>query len=154
MNRLKPAGIIVALAVAAVAVVARAVVTLAVVTLAVVTLGTGLDCAAADKSMQKPEEPSAGLVNISSPVDGAKLSGSSAKLVFDVTAAPKGEHVHVFVDGDEVGRLHEMKGSYTVDKLAVGKHWLCIRVVDKGHTPIGAEKCVSVIVGNIPPMGY
>jgi len=100
------------------------------------------------------EEPSAGVVTISSPVDGSKLPGSSAKIVFDVSAAPKGEHVHVYVDGDEVGRLHELKGSYTVDKLAVGKHWLCVRVVDKGHTPIGAEKCVGVTVGNIPPMGY
>jgi hypothetical protein len=125
-----------------------------VVALAVVTLGlTGLACAA-EKSMEKAEAPSAGTVNISSPVDGAKLPGSSAKIVFDVTAAPKAEHVHVYVDGDEVGRLHELKGSYSVDKLAVGKHWLCIRVVDKGHTPIGAEKCVGVTVGNIPPMGY
>lgn len=140
MNRLKPAANVVALA---------------VVALAVVTLGlTSLACAAADNSMKKAEEPSAGTVSISSPVDGAKLPGSSAKIVFDITAAPKGEHVHVYVDGDEVGRLHELKGSYTVDKLAVGKHWLCIRVVDKGHTPIGAEKCVSVIVGSIPPMGY
>jgi hypothetical protein len=140
MNRLKPAANVVGLA---------------VVALAALTLGlTGLVCAAAEKPMGKPEEPSAGTVSISSPVDGTKLPGSSAKIVFDVTAAPKAEHVHVYVDGDEVGRLHELKGSYTVDKLAVGKHWLCIRVVDKGHTPIGAEKCVSVIVGNIPPMGY
>jgi hypothetical protein len=141
MNGLKPSAIVVALA---------------VVTLAVATLGlTGPAYAAAEKkSMEKSEEKSAGTVNITSPVDGSKLPGSSAKIVFDVTAAPKAEHVHVYVDGEEVGRMHELKGSYTVDKLAVGKHWLCIRVVDKGHTPIGAEKCVGVTVGNIPPMGY
>jgi hypothetical protein len=95
-----------------------------------------------------------GSVTISSPADGSKLTGSSAKIVFDVAPGSKGEHVHVYVDGEEVGRLHQLKGSYTVDKLSVGKHWLCIRVVDKGHTPVGLEKCVSVIAGNIPPMGY
>ena len=100
------------------------------------------------------EGSAAGSVTITSPTDGAKLSGNSAKLVYEVVMAPKGEHVHVYVDGDEVGRLHQLKGSYTVDKLSVGKHWLCIRVVDKGHTPIGVEKCVTVAVGNIPPMGY
>lgn len=95
-----------------------------------------------------------GSVTISSPTEGAKLSGNSTKLVYEVVMAPKGEHVHVYVDGEEVGRLHQLKGSYTVDKLSSGKHWLCIRVVDKGHTPIGVEKCVGVIVGNIPSMGY
>jgi hypothetical protein len=100
------------------------------------------------------EEASPAAVTISSPVDGSKLAGSSAKINYDVTAAPKAEHVHVFVDGEEVARLHQLKGSYSVDKLSVGKHWLCVRVVDKGHTPVGAEKCVGVTVGNIPPMGY
>jgi hypothetical protein len=95
-----------------------------------------------------------GSVTISSPTEGAKLSGNSAKLVYEVVMAPKGEHVHVYVDGEEVARLHQLKGTYSVDKLSVGKHSLCIRVVDKGHTPIGVEKCVGVIAGSIPPMGY
>jgi len=96
-----------------------------------------------------------GSVTISSPADGSKIPGSSTKIVFDVKVPGKrGDHVHLYVDGEQVAQLHQLKGSYNVDKLAVGKHWLCIRVVDKGHTAVGIEKCVSVISGNIPPMGY
>jgi hypothetical protein len=141
MNRLKPAAAVVALAVVAIAVVASGLI--------------GQAYAADEKkSAEKMEDKSAGTVAITSPADGAKLPGPGAKIAFDVSGAPKAEHVHIYVDGEEVGRLHELKGSYPVDKLSVGKHWLCVRVVDKGHTPIGAEKCVSVTVGNIPPMGY
>jgi len=96
-----------------------------------------------------------GSVTISSPTEGAKLPNNSTKIVYEVVQGPKkGEHVHVFIDGEEVARLHQLKGSYAVDKLSTGKHWLCIRVVDKGHTPVGVEKCVGVVAGNIPPMGY
>jgi ABC-type enterochelin transport system substrate-binding protein len=93
-------------------------------------------------------------VTISSPADGAKIPGNSTKLVFDVASTPKAEHVHIYVDGEQVAQLHQLKGSYQVDKLSAGKHWLCVRVVDKGHTPVGLEKCVGVTIGNVPPMGY
>lgn len=95
-----------------------------------------------------------GSVTISSPADGSKLSGSSAKIAYEVVPGPRGEHVHVYVDGEETARLHQLKGNYTVDKLSVGKHWVCIRVVDKAHVPVGVEKCVGVMVGSIPSMGY
>ena len=105
-----------------------------------------------EKKDEKKDEKS--LVTISSPTEGAKLSGNSTKIVYEVALGSKGEHVHVYIDGEEVARLHQLKGTYSVDKLSVGKHWLCIRVVDKGHTPVGQEKCVGVVAGNIPPMGY
>lgn len=104
-------------------------------------------------------------VTISSPADKSKIpgGGTSTKIVFDVVpavaaaavpAAPKADHVHVFVDGERVAQLHELKGSYAVDKLIPGKHWLCIRVVDRAETPVGLEKCVEVNAGNVVPMGY
>jgi hypothetical protein len=102
-------------------------------------------------------------VTISSPANKSKIPGTGTKMVFDVVpaaavaavpAASKADHVHVYVDGDRVAQLHELKGSYAVDKLVPGKHWLCIRVVDKAETPVGLEKCVEVNAGNVPPMGY
>ena len=60
----------------------------------------------------------------------------------------------MYVDGVRVARLRGLKGSYTVDKLVTGKHWLCIRVVDKAEAPVGLEKCVEVTAGNVPPMAY
>ena len=93
-------------------------------------------------------------VAISSPADGSKVALTGIKLVYDVTPTPKAEHVHIYVDGEQASQQHQLKGSYTIDKLNAGKHTLCVRVVDKGHTPIGQEGCVRVTAGNVPPMGY
>ena len=76
------------------------------------------------------------------------------KLVYDVAPGTKGDHIHIYVDGEQTALLRQFKGTYTVDKLTAGKHWLCIRVIDKGNTPVGLEKCVGVLAGNVPPMGY
>ena len=95
-----------------------------------------------------------GVVTISSPAEGAKVGLSGIKVAFEVAQAPKADHVHVFVDGEQVAELRQLKASYTVDKLTAGRHWVCFRVVDKGHTPVGAEKCVTLNAGNVPPMVY
>jgi hypothetical protein len=117
---------------------------------AAVVVALGFGCAA-----YSADDPNAqGVVTINSPAEGAKVGLSGIKVAFEVTAAPKGDHVHVFLDGEQVSELRQLKGSYTVDKLTAGRHWVCFRVVDKGHTPVGAEKCVTLNAGNVPPMGY
>ncbi|MDE2118251.1 MAG: hypothetical protein KGJ19_06630, partial [Betaproteobacteria bacterium] len=73
-------------------------------------------------------------VTISSPADGAKLSSQTAKtkINYEVIPGPNGNHSHVYVDNEEVGALHQLKGSYTLDTqewLALGKHEICIKVV-------------------------
>src|ERR1700756_3715223 len=69
-----------------------------------------------------------GSVTITSPAEGAKVGLGGVKIDYDVAPGPKGDHVHVHVDGEEAGLVHQLKGSYTVDKLTAGKHTLCIRV--------------------------
>ena len=84
-------------------------------------------------------------IEISSPADGAKLdSMAQNKLLYNVTLGPGGDHLHVYVDGNEAGLLREMKGSFTMETLAPGNHELCLKIVNKNHTPIGVEKCVKV----------
>ncbi len=95
-----------------------------------------------------------GSVTISSPAEGAKVGLNGIKLVYDVAPGPKGDHVHIYIDGEQTALLRQLKGSYTVDKLVAGKHWLCVRVIDKGNTPVGLEKCVGILAGTVPPMGY
>jgi hypothetical protein len=125
---------------------------------AVIIVALGLSSAAFSEQapMTSPAESAkeAGLVTITSPAEGAKVGLSGIKVAFEVTQAPKGDHVHVFVDGEQVAELRQLKASYTVDKLTAGRHWVCFRVVDKGHTPVGAEKCVTLNAGNVPPMVY
>lgn len=87
-------------------------------------------------------------VTISSPADGAKVSASApTKVTYEVAPGPKGDHVHLYVDGGEATVLRQLKGSTSVDTLKAGPHTLCIKVVDKGHTPIGVEKCIKVTAG-------
>lgn len=86
-------------------------------------------------------------VTISSPANGGKVGTSAVKVAYSVVPGPKGDHVHLYVDGDEVAVLRQLKGSYTIDSLKAGNHDLCIKIVDKSHTPIGVEKCVKVTAG-------
>jgi hypothetical protein len=87
-------------------------------------------------------------VTISAPADGATVSASApTKVTYSVVPGPKGDHVHLYVDDAEAAILRQLKGSTTVDALKPGPHTLCIKVVDKNHTPIGVDKCVKVTAG-------
>ena len=88
-----------------------------------------------------------GSITIDSPKDGAKLDAMAQnKLVYSVVPGPHGDHVHVYVDGKETGILRQLKGSYTLETLAAGPHEICIKVVNKAHTPTGVQHCVKVQV--------
>ena len=86
-------------------------------------------------------------IKITYPMDGAKLDAMTQnKVVYEVMPGPKGDHVHLYVDNKEAAILRQLKGSYALETLAPGKHDICVKVVDKGHTPIGVEQCVKVTV--------
>lgn len=85
-------------------------------------------------------------VKITSPADGAKLDAMAQnKLAYEVIPGPKGDHIHLYVDGKEEAILRQLKGSYALETLAPGKHNICVKVVNKGHTPIGVEQCLMVM---------
>lgn len=84
-------------------------------------------------------------VKILAPAEGARLGAMAQnRISYDVTPGPRGDHTHLYVDGREVAVLRKLKGEHALGGLARGDHDLCIRVVDKGHAPIGVEKCVKV----------
>ena len=86
-------------------------------------------------------------VKIISPADGAKLDAMNlTKLVYEARPGPKGSHVHVYVDGKEIGILQQLKGSYTLETLSPGQRSLCVKVVNKAHVPVGIEQCIQVTV--------
>jgi hypothetical protein len=88
-----------------------------------------------------------GKVTITSPAAGASLDAMDEnKLVYEVDPGPRGDHVHVYVDGKEVGILRKLKGSYTLETLSSGKRDICVKVVNKAHVPVGVEQCVQVSV--------
>jgi hypothetical protein len=86
-------------------------------------------------------------VTISSPLDGAKFRPrTEIDVVYEATLGPNGNHVHLYVDSGKAVVLQELKGSYRVGTLVEGAHEICINVVNKAHTPIGAQACVTVSV--------
>jgi hypothetical protein len=88
-----------------------------------------------------------GSVTISSPEDGARLkAGQPITLSYRVLPGPQGDHVHVYVDGDEVAILRELEGNFVLDPLPLGRHELAIKVVNRGHVPIGVESAIHVEV--------
>lgn len=88
-----------------------------------------------------------GAVKIVTPAEGAKLDAMAEnRISYEVTPGERGDHTHLYVDGKEAAVLRQLKGSHALDTLTPGKRELCIKVVNKNHTPIGVEKCVKVTV--------
>lgn len=86
-------------------------------------------------------------VTIESPADGASIDAmAQTRLVYRVEPGPQGDHTHLYVDGKEAAILRSLKGSHTLATLAPGSHEICIKVVNKAHTPIGVENCIKVTV--------
>lgn len=86
-----------------------------------------------------------GSVRILTPENNARLDAMAQnRVVYEVSPGPKGDHTHLYVDGKEVAVLRQLKGTHTLETLAPGQRELCIKVVNKNHTPIGIEKCVKV----------
>ncbi len=85
-----------------------------------------------------------GSITITSPADGATIkAGTKTELVYEINPGPSGDHFHIYVNGKE-DVVRGLKGSYTLPKLAAGKHTITIKVVNKGHTPVGIEKTITV----------
>jgi len=100
-----------------------------------------------------------GSVTISSPDNGAVLNARADNVIsYDVKLAPGGDHAHLYVDGREVAILRKLKGSYTIvppepgimsydlPVLVPGVRSICIKQVNKNHTPIGISQCIKVTV--------
>lgn len=88
-----------------------------------------------------------GLATLISPANGAKLAaGQTHKVEYEVKPGSGAHHVHLFVDGEETATGHKLKGSFPLGPLKAGEKKVCVAPVNKNHTPIGAQTCVTVVV--------
>ena len=84
-------------------------------------------------------------VTISSPQEGAKISPKTeVNVTYAIVLGPNGNHAHLYVDNGEPVILRALKGSHSVGTLVPGKHQICLKEVNKAHTPTGAQACVNV----------
>ena len=87
-------------------------------------------------------------VKITSPADGEKVKSSDpVNIIYDITPGPGGDHAHIYVNDKEAGILRKLKSSFSLDPLPSGVHTVCVKVVNRGHSPIGQESCIKVISG-------
>jgi hypothetical protein len=87
------------------------------------------------------------LVTIITPADGTVLKAKQTySLQYEVKPITKADHVHLYVDGDETGMSHTLKGKFTLGPLKTGERKVCVKPVNHAHTPIGAESCITVTV--------
>jgi hypothetical protein len=101
----------------------------------------------AASSYIRPAAAEESFATILSPADGAQLNANQTyKLEYEVKEVPKVQHVHLFVDGDEVGMAHKLTGSFKLGPLKPGNRKVCVSPVNKAHTPIGAQACINVTV--------
>ncbi|MDH5728171.1 MAG: hypothetical protein OEZ58_04230 [Gammaproteobacteria bacterium] len=88
-----------------------------------------------------------GTVKIESPKDGDTLYSSRENVVkYQANLGSRGNHMHIWVDGEKGPSQRALQGAYTLPTISPGKHAIIIKVVDKGHVPTGPEHAIFVNV--------
>lgn len=86
-------------------------------------------------------------VMISSPADGAVLAANQpVKVSYQANPGPKGDHVHLYLDGERTAVLRQLTGDYELGMLKPGKHKISVEIVTKDHHHIGVGKEITVEV--------
>jgi hypothetical protein len=101
------------------------------------------------KSMDKAGDMGMGpaSVMISTPADGAMLPQKQPVMVsYEAVTGPKGDHVHIYVDGERVAVLRQLSGEHNLGMLKPGMHKIGVEIVTNAHQHIGVGKEISVDV--------
>jgi hypothetical protein len=71
----------------------------------------------------------------------------SLTLEYDFVKGPKGDHVHLWIDGKEKKPVKQPKGyKLTGVKLSKGEHKVELRVNDASHTPLGVNDTYKLTI--------
>lgn len=66
---------------------------------------------------------------------------------YDFVKGPKGDHVHLWIDGKEKKPIKQPKGfKLTGVKLSKGEHKVELRVNDASHTALGVNDTYKLVV--------
>lgn len=88
-----------------------------------------------------------GFVTILSPEDGDELPFNKSVIVkYKMAKGERGNHVHFYVDGENIGMTRVKKGSFDLGKLAQGHRRISMKLVNSTHSPMGVEVSVTVTI--------
>ncbi|MCU7843852.1 MAG: sulfur globule family protein [Candidatus Thiodiazotropha sp. (ex Monitilora ramsayi)] len=94
-----------------------------------------------------PQASSKGSVKILNPKPNEVVSSRVPLVVkYDVDPGPRGDHVHVYLNGREVAILRQLKGEHNLGRVRPGAYEVAIKVVNRQHVPIGIEQSVAINV--------
>ena len=101
----------------------------------------------AEAGEAKVQDDQGGFIHIISPKDGEKLSFTKAIIMkYEMGPGIKGNHVHFYVDGENIGMTRLRKGSFDLGRLKQGKRILTMKLVNTRHIPLGLELSIKVTI--------
>jgi hypothetical protein len=86
-----------------------------------------------------------GKVTIVKPEDGEVVQGTSYTVEFELEKIARGDHVHLFLDGEHVGPVMK-KSKYKLTNLKKGNHTVMLKLADKNHAYLGPQAETSFVV--------
>ncbi len=93
-------------------------------------------------------------VEITSPIDGSKLSLNTLTVEYKAFLEGEDDHVIIFIDDTKMQSMRKSRTEYQIEKMPLGKHEICIKVALKDHSLTGQQKCVRITVEATPQVGY
>ena len=122
--------------------------------LATVTATDGSNSATESFAISVAEGPTLPTIALTSPAEGALLTGESVDVFWDVQLLQSGDRIHIFVDGEQKQGGLEPTPPYTLNfadnNVEPGRHVLELRVFDGAGNPYtnpGAADGVNIAVG-------
>lgn len=101
----------------------------------------------AEAADPKVQDDQGGFIIIMSPKNGAELSFTKAVFIkYEMGPGIKGNHVHFYVDGENIGMTRLRKGSFDMGRLKQGKRILTMKLVNSRHIPLGLELSIKVTI--------
>ncbi len=90
-------------------------------------------------------------IEIISPENGARLQNTKPNTLeyrINVAGGNFGhrDRMYVYLDDQKLGKLYQLSGQYPLEKLPLGKHEICIRVISEAAAPAELQQCVTVSI--------
>lgn len=84
-------------------------------------------------------------VKIVAPQDGATVPADKPVTIrYEANLSPRGDHLHVIVDGGEPAVIKRIKGTYTIGPLSAGEHTVLVTEVTREHMPTGNDASIRI----------
>jgi hypothetical protein len=93
-------------------------------------------------------------IDITWPRDGSKLFLEPLTIKYKTFLEGDDDHVFIFLDENKIQQMRKARTEYTLERMPLGNHEICIKVAYKDHLLTGQQACVHVTVESPIHVGY